>query len=101
LHELATNASKYGAFSSTSGALSVSGRITESNFELLWMEQNGPPPPAEIHHGFGNRVTTQMLALAIKGTVRLEYPPAGCIWQVLAPLDRIVADLPRDACDYG
>lgn len=101
LHELATNASKYGAFSSASGALSVSWRITESNFELLWKEQNGPPPPAEIHHGFGNRVMTQMLALAIKGAVRLEYPPAGCIWQVLAPLDRIVADLPRDACDHG
>ena len=96
LHELATNASKYGAFSSTSGALSVSWRITENNLELFWKEQDGPRPPVDIHHGFGYRVTTQMLALAIKGTVRLEYPPTGCIWHVLAPLDRVVADSSRD-----
>ena len=96
LHELATNASKYGAFSSVSGALAVRWRIAEDNFELLWEEQNGPPPPPTIYHGFGYRVMTQMLALAIKGAVRVEYPPTGCVWQVVAPLDRIAADfLPK------
>lgn len=93
LHELATNASKYGAFSSVGGALAVRWRIAEDNLELLWKEQNGPPPPTTIHHGFGYRVMTQMLALAIKGAVRVEYPPTGCVWQVVAPLDRIAADL--------
>jgi hypothetical protein len=44
---------------------------------------------------------TQMLALAIKGAVRVEYPPTGCIWQVVAPLDRLVPDSRRDARDYG
>jgi two-component sensor histidine kinase len=98
LHELATNASKYGAFSSVSGALSVSWRIAEKNLELLWEEQDGPPPPAEIQQGFGYKVMTQMLSLAIKRAVRLEYPPTGCTWQVVAPLDRLVPDsLPKAA----
>ncbi len=97
LHELATNAGKYGAFSSASGTLSVSWRIAEDNLELLWKEQDGPPPPTAIRHGFGYSVMTQMLALAIKGAVRVEYPPTGCNWQVVAPLDRISADLLPEA----
>jgi two-component sensor histidine kinase len=81
-----------------SGALSVSWRIAEKNLELLWEEQDGPPPPAEIQQGFGYKVMTQMLSLAIKGAVRLEYPPTGCTWQVVAPLDRLVPDsLPKAA----
>ena len=44
LHELATNARKYGAFSGAIGGLSVSWRFAENNVEVLWKEQDGPPP---------------------------------------------------------
>jgi hypothetical protein len=42
-----------------------------------------------------------MTQMAIKGAVRVEYPPTGCIWQVVAPLDRLVADSRRAARDHG
>jgi hypothetical protein len=42
-----------------------------------------------------------MTQMAIKGAVRVEYPPTGCIWQVVAPLDWLVADSRRAARDHG
>ena len=91
LHELATNAAKYGALSRDSGRLAIEWRVSGENLELRWRESGGPSPPTVQRRGFGNAVTVTMVERSLGARVRLEFPPTGCVWEFVAPLDRIVA----------
>lgn len=76
LHELGTNATKYGAWSNADGAVRITwGRDPEGRLRLDWREAGGPPvmPPAK--RGFGSRLIERGLFGA--GTVRLDYEPGG------------------------
>ncbi|HLK83222.1 MAG TPA: HWE histidine kinase domain-containing protein [Xanthobacteraceae bacterium] len=81
LHELGTNAAKYGALSNDEGyieiAWTLASRPQGGEFRLRWRERNGPPvsPPGRI--GFGTRLIKRNLAAEFKGEVELEYHPDG------------------------
>jgi PAS domain S-box-containing protein len=90
LHELATNAAKYGALSRTQGSIRVEWGITnEPNgtcLRLLWVERGGPAIETPIKQGFGHTVMVDMVKHALDADVRLEYQPSGAVWELVAPV---------------
>ncbi|SFL39660.1 PAS domain-containing protein [Methylobacterium pseudosasicola] len=91
LHELATNATKYGALANESGAVDLCWHVVHadgtSRFCLTWSEQGGPPilaPPTR--RGFGSRLIERSFAAEVGGQVRLTYAPTGLVCHLEAPL---------------
>jgi two-component sensor histidine kinase/PAS domain-containing protein len=84
LHELATNATKYGALSCQSGRVSVDWTIDESMLCLTWQESDGPPVVEPKSRGFGSRLLKQ-LAGDVGGTIALDYDPAGVRCRIEIP----------------
>jgi two-component sensor histidine kinase/CHASE3 domain sensor protein len=85
LHELATNASKYGALSVPEGRVRVSWENEinskgETFCRLSWQERNGPTVVAPARRGFGQVVIERTVARAVGGQVTLSYPPEGVHW---------------------
>lgn len=90
LHELATNAAKYGALSTGTGRVQINwGTDTASGarFFLRWQEQGGPTVVAPARRGFGSRLIEGLLAAELNGEVSLNYPPEGVVCTVDAQLD--------------
>lgn len=91
LHELATNAAKYGALSSPRGRLRLSWDIEDAaerrRVTLRWEERGGPPVMKPERSGFGSRLIAQAIAYELGGETRLEYPPDGvhCILTIPLP----------------
>ncbi len=88
MHELATNAVKYGALSTDAGRVEVRWTAVGPKLELTWREIGGPPVSAPLHRGFGARLLEQGLSEELGGRVRLEFPPQGVTCVVEATLDR-------------
>lgn len=90
LHELATNATKYGCLSVPEGAVLIAWRLEPDTdgaqrFRLTWRESGGPPVVQPVSGGFGSRVVIDMTAATLGGRVSLDYLPEGVVWQVDAP----------------
>ena len=85
LHELATNAGKYGALSVDAGRVDVCWRLDGDVFAMSWTECNGPPvsPPARC--GFGSTVISSMVKQTVNGEVQLDYVPSGVVWNLTCP----------------
>ena len=78
LHELATNAVKYGALSVESGRVDVRWtRIADGGFELFWTESGGPPVAWPVHKGFGTTLLNQVTGRELNGEAEVEYRRAG------------------------
>ncbi len=76
VHELTTNASKYGALSTVDGAIDVAWRRHGDRLQLEWTEHGGPPPKPAARRGFG----TKLLHACVRqfdGTVDMDYAPTG------------------------
>jgi len=91
LHELATNAMKYGALSVPEGAVAIAwqvgpGTLGAACFRLSWRERNGPAVKPPAHAGFGQIVLQRMAGATLGGSVIHEFHPAGVVWtlEVLA-----------------
>ncbi|QXT39351.1 HWE histidine kinase domain-containing protein [Gymnodinialimonas ceratoperidinii] len=87
LHELATNASKYGALSDDDGEVTITWSIgTEADpktgFQLTWKESGGPAVSEPEKTGFGYTVTTDMVEMNTGGKVTARYEPEGFVWQL-------------------
>lgn len=76
LHELATNAAKYGALSVENGRVELTWEVTPAGVTLDWVEKGGPAVASSITHSFGMRLITDLLAVEI-GAVDLEPRPDG------------------------
>jgi two-component sensor histidine kinase len=92
LHELATNATKYGALSVPAGHVKIQGQVNggsaEDEFTFLWQEIDGPPTTQPIRRGFGSSI----LVDAAKGFGKravLDYPPSGLKYELVIPLSSI------------
>jgi PAS domain S-box-containing protein len=88
VHELATNAAKYGALSVPAGRVAASWSVVPGDPRWLtfrWEEKNGPPVREPTHRGFGTRLV-RSLASELGGEVRLAYEPSGVTCVVAAPL---------------
>ncbi len=94
LHELATNAGKYGALSCRQGTVRVEWEIAANGqgsiFKIRWIERNGPPPEQPKRQGFGQKVMVQMAEYALEGKVSLTYPSSGLVWELTAPAVRVI-----------
>ena len=89
LHELCTNAVKYGALSVETGHVEVEWQATGGRFRLRWRERGGPPVVRPSRKGFGSRLIGRGLAAELLGEARIEYEPAGVVCTVDAPLDAV------------
>jgi two-component sensor histidine kinase len=81
IHELATNAMKYGALSQPGGEVTIRWRIEprdgEDHFQLTWIESNGPVVIAPERRGFGSLLIEHVLADDFHGQVEVDYHPQG------------------------
>jgi PAS domain S-box-containing protein len=84
LHELATNASKYGALSTDAGHVNIAWGAN-GLFKMNWTERNGPPVRPPDRRGFGTTVMESMAKQAVDGAVALEYHTAGVAWHLTCP----------------
>jgi PAS domain S-box-containing protein len=77
IHELCTNALKYGALSVATGMVVVSWTLSDGWIEFHWDERDGPPVQAPSRRGFGSRLLEKGLRQDLDGVIRLDFAPAG------------------------
>lgn len=97
VHELATNAIKYGALSQTSGQIEASWRINESSPVQLvfdWRESGGPPVVPPQRKGFGTELLERTLTFELKARATLTYHKAGLHCRIVMPLNRRIIHTP-------
>jgi PAS domain S-box-containing protein len=85
LHELATNAAKYGALSSPSGSIRVAWESAGPRLELRWIEFGGPPVENPGVSGFGMRVVKASIEGQLDGTVEFEWRREGLACTISVP----------------
>ena len=85
LHELATNAGKYGALSTDRGRVDICWGTDGDTLTMSWAEREGPPVSAPKRRGFGTIVMEAMAARSVDGEVQLDYAPSGLIWRLTCP----------------
>jgi len=90
LHELATNAAKYGALSTKTGALVVEWQLIQpgDQIRLSWAESGGPPVNPPEHSGFGRLLIERALASDLDGTVQLDFAASGLTCDIAFPLNQ-------------
>ncbi|MDB5476630.1 MAG: hypothetical protein JWP49_2141 [Phenylobacterium sp.] len=90
LHELATNAAKYGALSWPEGRVELTWRIDgegeDQRFRLTWREAGGPVVTPPDRTGFGTRLIERGLAGELRGAVAMDFAPTGLVCTLSAPL---------------
>jgi two-component sensor histidine kinase len=93
IHELGTNASKYGALSTPAGKVRVAWSIErtgkEPRFMLCWKETGGPEVKQPEQRGFGSMLIERSIAYELDGEATVEYRPEGLVCTILAPLRTI------------
>jgi two-component sensor histidine kinase len=90
LHELATNAGKYGALSTDAGRMGISWGTVGDIFTMDWTEREGPPVSTPKRRGFGTIVMEAMAERSVDGKVDLDYPPAGLTWRLTCPAGNVL-----------
>jgi two-component sensor histidine kinase len=91
LHELGTNASKYGALSLPTGYVEVDWDLIgprRNRLTLRWEEKDGPPVLPPARKGFGTRLLQRALSAELGGAAKLEFAPAGVICELECELGR-------------
>lgn len=97
VHELATNAVKYGALSNNVGRVEIAWKVTKSpeqndtthRFEFLWKEERGPLVTVPTREGFGTNMIERLLRSYFKGKAQSEYQETGFVFSLDCPLDAI------------
>jgi PAS domain S-box-containing protein len=93
LHELATNAAKYGALSNPAGRVHISWSVVKPNghrqFRFRWQEHSGPPVEAPTRRGFGSAVLEQVMAEYFDMPPRIEFAATGVRYELNGSLEAI------------
>jgi PAS domain S-box-containing protein len=89
-HELATNATKYGALSDESGCVELGWKTQQSAageevFVIEWIERGGPPVAAPSSRGFGSTVICRLAERSLDAKVELNFPSTGLTWRLQCP----------------
>ena len=95
IHELTTNAVKYGALSVPEGHVSVSWRQetaqeVRGHLVLQWREQGGPAVEPPKREGYGTNLIRELMTYEFDGTVEQGYAPEGLMCQIVLPLERVL-----------
>jgi PAS domain S-box-containing protein len=104
LHELATNAGKYGALSTDGGHVDVGWETDGTTFTMRWTERGGPQVSAPGPRGFGTVVMESMAERSVGGAVNLDYAPSGVTWRLTCPAANALEPQwggARGAADYA
>ena len=90
IHELTTNAAKYGALSSHDGRVTITWALEPGGpagtLRFAWVESGGPPVSPPRRQGFGSRLLQRVLTAQVRAEVTMAYPPEGFSLTMLAPL---------------
>lgn len=85
IHELTTNAVKYGSFSNEAGSVTVSWQVENGRLKLEWRERGGPVVSTPSRRGFGSRMIERGLAAELGGEVTISFEADGVVCRVDAP----------------
>jgi len=94
IHELATNAAKYGALSNLCGQVRISWQVTTGanpKLAICWRESGGPKVTPPSRQGFGCIVIGRMAQAAVDGHAEISFAPDGLAWTLSAPLENALA----------
>jgi two-component sensor histidine kinase len=87
LHELATNAAKYGSLSAAEGRVEIAwSRTADGRLSLRWIESGGPPVMPPTHRGFGTSIMENIIAGQLRGEVRFDWRDQGLTCEIALPL---------------
>jgi PAS domain S-box-containing protein len=87
LHELATNAAKYGSLSAADGRVEIAwSRTADNRLSLRWIEFGGPPVMPPTHRGFGTRIMENIIAGQLRGEVHFDWRDQGLTCEIALPL---------------
>jgi two-component sensor histidine kinase len=95
VHELCTNASKYGALTQPHGRIRIDWRVLEEGARLIlrWEESGGPAVKPPSARGFGTRLLERGLAHELRASVKLTFPSSGVVCEIDLPLDPGIATI--------
>lgn len=96
LHELATNAAKYGAMSVPTGRVNISWDFEDpddpAQLSFTWTELGGPPVKRPQRTGFGHVVVDRVIARALEANVSYEFEEPGVVWSISMPTEVIMTN---------
>ena len=91
VHEMATNAAKYGALSNNTGTVRLDWEIIEENdrpkLRLIWTEAGGPPVTAPVNRGFGSRLIERSARDQLGGEATVDFLPGGVVYTMMCSLE--------------
>lgn len=92
VHELATNAAKYGALSNDTGTVGLRWRVAAAGegLSVEWRERGGPPVSPPTRRGFGSRIIEGFIAGELGGTCDVDYAPEGFSCRLALPGDAVL-----------
>jgi PAS domain S-box-containing protein len=91
LHELTTNAAKYGALSVVDGTLRVSWRVEAGQVTFNWEEAGGPEVTPPERNGFGRLLLEQLVGTSLDGTVSIDFRKEGVRCEIIFPAAQLVS----------
>ncbi|MCA1777078.1 MAG: hypothetical protein LC676_16120 [Loktanella sp.] len=90
VHELATNAVKYGALSVNDGTLDITGCVEDENVRIVWTEQGGPKIAEPVEpNGYGSRLVRRALEDQLRGSVSYEWSESGALVTMVLSAERM------------
>jgi two-component sensor histidine kinase len=91
VHEIATNAAKYGALSNDTGTIALDWEVSEETgkpiLRLIWAEAGGPPVTAPVQRGFGSRLIERSARDQLGGEATVDFLPRGVVYTVTCALE--------------
>ncbi len=99
LHELSTNAAKYGAFSAEHGRVRLAWRTDDGKVRFTWVETGGPPVASEIRAGFGSKLISRVVSYDLAGAADLDFAREGFRCTLTFPVPQAEADVPQPLPD--
>jgi two-component sensor histidine kinase len=94
VHELVTNASKYGALATECGRITLTwqrvGKAGSERFVMTWVETGGPPVATPSRTGFGSTVMGEMVTMGLGAEVAFDFAPSGFSWKLDCPMEKVV-----------
>jgi two-component sensor histidine kinase len=91
VHEIATNAAKYGALSNDNGRVALDWEVIEENpkrkLRMIWRESGGPPVTAPVQRGFGSRLIERSARDQLGGEATVDFLPRGVVYTVICSLE--------------
>lgn len=95
LHELASNAAKYGAFSNETGLVAITWNVyshepNQARFSMSWLESGGPLVEGPTRRGFGSTVIDGMVKIKLKCNPTIDFAPSGLMWRIDCPAEDVL-----------